>query len=190
MKDSVKYSVLGLAGLLILGWLGFSLAQGMAQQDNSESSQSEVTQSEASDAYNDQTAQFISLGPEKVLTKLTNKEPGIYYFGFPTCPWCRELLPVLDGVLKEQGKQSYSVNIKSPDYTAKAKGQLTDFFNETMNDPNVAVPFVVVINGQGEVFPHIGTLPEHNAAKAKLTPTQLVKLRENMTDLVAKAGGT
>ena len=32
-----------------------------------------------------------------------SKTSGIFYFGFPTCPWCRNLLPELFAAMQENG---------------------------------------------------------------------------------------
>ena len=47
-------------------------------------------------AYVDETAQLVKDNQDDVVSRLEAKEQGMYYFGFPTCPWCVELLPVLD----------------------------------------------------------------------------------------------
>lgn len=61
-------------------------------------------------AYVDETAQLVKDNQDDVVSRLEAKEQGMYYFGFPTCPWCVELLPVLD---KENYKQTMVKPIQS-----------------------------------------------------------------------------
>ena len=49
--------------------------------------------------YNDRLPVFVHEDSEQIIHKLVRKKEGIYYFGFPTCPWCVELLPVFNEVL-------------------------------------------------------------------------------------------
>ncbi|MDE1809283.1 hypothetical protein CS331_021470 [Klebsiella pneumoniae subsp. pneumoniae] len=44
-----------------------------------------------------------------------NRQQGIYYFGFPTCPWCLELLPILDKELEKESMNAYAVNTRGDD---------------------------------------------------------------------------
>ena len=49
-----------------------------------------------SEVYYDKTPQMIRELPEVSLKKLSDKQQGLYYFGFPTCSWCLALLPIFD----------------------------------------------------------------------------------------------
>lgn len=69
--------------------------------------------------YNDKTNQFIHKNPSTIINKLTSKEAGIYYFGFPTCPWCLELLPILDDALVEENETAYVVNTRGKNILMK-----------------------------------------------------------------------
>ena len=41
----------------------------------------------------------------------------MYYFGFPTCPWCVELLPVLDKELQADHGKAYTVDVRGKHYS-------------------------------------------------------------------------
>jgi len=48
---------------------------------------------------------------EAEAAKLLEKDTGIIYFGFPECPWCRNLVPVLTEVAKEMNETVYYLDI-------------------------------------------------------------------------------
>lgn len=51
---------------------------------------------------------------EEIVEKIENKDTFIVYFGFPSCPWCRSILPTFLDVAKEKGVQSiYYVDIEN-----------------------------------------------------------------------------
>lgn len=62
------------------------------------------------------------------LEKLLNdKKSGVVYFGYPDCPWCRNALPVLLDVLKDEGIEIlYYQNLKDErdQMTIDEKGEI------------------------------------------------------------------
>lgn len=122
--------------------------------------------------YNDKTVQFVHRSPQNTLEKLKNKEAGVYYFGFPTCPWCIELLPVLDKELKKQNFTAYVVNTRAENYSDRDNNVLEKFFIERTDEKEVTVPFVVAINRKGAIQTHIGTVSTHDAKKREMTVSE------------------
>lgn len=56
---------------------------------------------------------FIYKSAKDIVNAMNNKKTFLVYFGFPTCPWCRSVLPTLMNVLKDNGiEEIYYVNIK------------------------------------------------------------------------------
>lgn len=176
MKEKIMYGLLTLAVVLGVGIGAVYLGKGMSTSQSTEEASVETT----TENYNDKTAQFITKTPAAVLDLLALEKPGIYYFGYPTCPWCKELLPILDSVLAEEGQKAYAVNIRGTDYTDVERGKLAAFFGKYSNQQAVAVPFVVKISESGTIKTHIGTLPEHNAPKNKMTSTQVTVLKKQL----------
>ena len=41
--------------------------------------------------YNDNTQNMKHIDDTKIINSLVIHAPGIYYFGFENCPWCKEL---------------------------------------------------------------------------------------------------
>lgn len=56
---------------------------------------------------------FMYKSAKDIVNAMNNKKAFLVYFGFPTCPWCRSVLPTLMNVLKDNGiEEIYYVNIK------------------------------------------------------------------------------
>lgn len=68
-------------------------------------------------AYVDETAQLVKDNQDDVVSRLEAKEQGMYYSGFPTCPWCVELLPVLDKELQADHGKAYTVDVRGKHYS-------------------------------------------------------------------------
>ncbi len=53
----------------------------------------------------------IKYETSKKIVNIIKKDTGIIYFGFPECPWCRMIVPVLLEVAKENDIDIYYLNI-------------------------------------------------------------------------------
>lgn len=134
--------------------------------------------------YNDKTSQFIHNDPHTVINKLEKKEKGIYYFGFPTCPWCQELLPIFDNSLKTNKLKSFIVNIRSSNYTSKENIKLETFFiNHISEKKRLSVPLIIMIKNKKEIRTHIGTVSGHNAEITKMNLSQKKALLAKLNNM-------
>ena len=69
----------------------------------------------------------ITLPTEEEVTGLFRNGTGVLYFGFPECPWCRTLLPVLSEVLTEHpgiGLYCYDLRADRDEYQMDEDGGL------------------------------------------------------------------
>lgn len=133
--------------------------------------------------YNDSTENLQkSSNPSNILNKIESKEQGIYYFGFKQCPWCRELLPVLNKTLNENNVTAYTVDTKA-DYFLE-KDRLEKIFSDITKEKELTVPFVIFINSNGNIQYNIGTVDNHFADKKRLTNKQSKELTSNLNDLI------
>ncbi len=144
-----------------------------------------ATKEQKTAPYNDKTAQFIQQDPTKVVGNLVNKKQGMYYFGFPTCPWCLELLPVLDTELEQAQTTAYIVNTRADNYTKNEDLLLNEFYKKYTKDKDLSVPFVVAINSSQEVKVHVGTLKVHDASKNKMSNKQKQKLSSLLNEFIS-----
>lgn len=134
--------------------------------------------------YNDCTSQFIHEDTSKIMKKLESKKRGIYYFGFPTCPWCQELLPVLDSSLKKNKLKAYVVNTRGNNYTSSDNIKLETFFIHYISKrKRLTVPLIIIIKNKGSIRAHIATVPGHNAEVKKMNNFQKKKLLNDLNDI-------
>ncbi|HFI0645122.1 TPA: transporter [Streptococcus suis] len=133
--------------------------------------------------YNTNTAQFIHEEPESVINKIEDGEEGIYYFGFAACPWCVELIPILDDALVTTNQKAYVVDTRSKGFTDTLRSRLKKVY-ENHHDDELSVPFLVVIAEDGSVQTHVGTVENHDAHKEKLTDGQKKELKQLLVGML------
>ncbi|MDN6900194.1 hypothetical protein [Oenococcus sicerae] len=114
------------------------------------------------------------------------KKPGIYYFGFPNCPWCVELLPVLNQELKSFHQRALVTNIRAENYSSTDNIKLEKFFMKYTTQKRLSVPFVVAIKANGEVETHIATVRHHDANISAMTSRQKTQLSQQLRVLISK----
>ncbi len=84
---------------------------------------------------------FVYKSAEDIVSYIDSKQSFIVYFGFPTCPWCRSVLPSIIKASEEMGiKTIYYVNV----YQIRDKYEL--------NDKNVAVKTVEGSTGYNDLL--------------------------------------
>lgn len=140
---------------------------------------------------------------------LLNSWSGVLYFGFPTCPWCRNLLPELFTAMEKSGISTlyyfnpkelrdekelvnWEIIVKKP--TTPEYQRLLDKLDailpayDGLNDPNIKrlyVPTVVVIKEGKILNHHLDTLPEQEDPMIPLTADQKLKLQLLLQDALA-----
>src|SRR3712207_6017070 len=86
---------------------------------------------------------FFNLGSEKdqpflkeqsveVVARVQTKNQGLYYFGFASCPWCQDLLPILEDELTLNKGTLYTVNTKSSDFSDSQRLIMTEVYRQTI----------------------------------------------------------
>lgn len=124
----------------------------------------------------------VTYKDEKEIIDILTTGTGIIYFGFPECPWCRNLLPVLIDVVNEYGVQFNYYNAydirdnkhldeqnqividkNGTDEYYKIVEILGDFLSEYkgLNDPSIKrlyFPTVVFVKDGKIISAHIGTI--------------------------------
>lgn len=153
---------------------------------------------------------FVYMDCEEVI-RFLREGTGIVYFGFPECPWCRCLLPVLAQAAQEAHwsepiyafnaldlrnelelnvlGQIVTVTETTPEYDA-ILDVLHDWLGEYkgLNDPEIKrlyFPTVVFMNGGEIVAVHLGTLEAQTDPYISLTQEQQALLLEQLTEKIA-----
>lgn len=138
----------------------------------------------------DNNIKYLSI---KEVFDFFNKGTGVIYFGFPGCPWCRNMLPVLINSAKQNNTQIYYFNPKeirnadNQDYE-KLVSILSNYLTE--NDAGVKTLYVpdVYFVKNGEIMGnHLGTVSTQQDPHVILTDDQkqeLLEIYNNLFDLI------
>lgn len=127
---------------------------------------------------------YVSVAAETMNTLLADKTSGVYYVGFSTCPWCSELVPVLNDVLKEQGWKAYYINVNDSSFSDVYNA--LSAFDATLPSADQSggyVPFVIVIQRNGTIKTHLGTVDTHDAHERLMTEDEAAELKESLASL-------
>ena len=154
----------------------------------------------------DEDNPFVYITVDEVINKL-QKGTSVIYFGFPECPWCRNLVPVLIDAAKELGvdKIYYYNAVKIRDtkelddegniITTKEGTKeynkivelLYDYLPEYkgLEDESVKrlyLPTVVFIKDGEVTYLHTGTLDSQEDPHKKLSKQQYNELKKILSD--------
>lgn len=145
---------------------------------------------------------------------MLNSGSGILFFWFPSCPWCRNLLPELFAAMEKSNvKDLYYFNPKelrdqkelvegkivvkkesTPEYD-RLLNKLDEILPEYkgLNNPKIKrlyVPTVLVIKDGKVVNHHFETLPEQTDPHTPLTSDQKIKLQVILQDAMSPLTNT
>lgn len=115
---------------------------------------------------------------QEELQKLFNKEEAVIYFGYPTCPWCRNIVPTLLEVLEENNIDTlYYVDVK--EINTKSILNILEEYLETDEDGNkkLYVPDIYFIKNGKIVYHHLGTVESYKNAFLGMNKKQITELK-------------
>ena len=130
-----------------------------------------------------------------VFTMLENKQSGIVYFGFSDCPWCQEALPILKQVLEEQELSCYYVQTRDEERKALLKEEekaaimeeSMDFLQkDEENNPQLYVPFVIVIDEGKVIDGHVGTVEGYDTNERKMNEEEKQQLKDSYSTMFTR----
>ncbi len=138
---------------------------------------------------------YVQVDADRVIQIFDKREDGVIVFGFPSCPWCQQLLPILDIVAKKGNVTTiYYVDIKdmrdnldSPDhekylYIKKKVDKALDKEKDRINAPTI-----VTITAGNVIDYHLDTVPSHQMVDGRLpemTEEQKRELREILKEVI------
>lgn len=135
--------------------------------------------------------------PIKYLTfeeveKLFEKGTGVIYFGFPACPWCRNIIPVLFDVARENNINTiYYLNpreLKNNDFDNYSK--LLEILNPYLKEEDgkrvFTVPDVYFIKDGTVVGNHRSTVESQTDPRVSLNEAQIKELSTIYQNLLNK----
>lgn len=131
---------------------------------------------------------------DEVFDIIQNKT-GVIYFGFPGCPWCRNMIPVLFEAAKNNNIDTIYYfnprNVKKSDNDEynKLKEILNEYLSEDENGQKVLyVPDVYFIKDGKIVGHHLGTVDSQEEPTISLTEEEKNELLDIFNELFEKIG--
>lgn len=129
------------------------------------------------------------LSSDELFTKIENKENFVVYIGFPTCPWCRNIVNVLFDTANDNGATIYYINkrkLKDEEYN-KIYELLYDYLDTDKTGNKVLyVPDVYFFKDGSIVGHHLGSVASQTNPKVLLNSTQKKELKSIYQDLFNK----
>ena len=129
---------------------------------------------------------------DEVFDIIQNKT-GVIYFGFPGCPWCRNMIPVLFEAAKNNNIDTIYYfnprNVKKSDNDEynKLKEILNEYLSEDENGQKVLyVPNVYFIKDGKIVGHHLGTVDSQEDPTISLTEEEKNELLDIFNELFEK----
>lgn len=140
---------------------------------------------------------FEEITMDDALNYFREGKSGILFFGFESCPWCKEARPILKKVAKAQKKDIYYVKVRDDDhnllYTDEQREELSQYIGKYMSKNKeednklwLYVPLVVAVKDGKAIGGHQGTVKSHDATKRKMTKKEKKKLTKTYMNLLKK----
>ncbi|MDO4377730.1 MAG: thioredoxin family protein [Erysipelotrichia bacterium] len=137
--------------------------------------------------YGLQSEQFYTLTIEEFLDLIAQKKTIIVYFGYEGCPWCTDLLPILNEVSIEKGLLLYYIdfhdekNMNDIEGLEKIEELAADLMEEDeQGQLKLYFPTVYYVQKGTIIQLHQGTVSGHDASLNDLTEKQKARLKYNL----------
>ena len=155
-----------------------------------------TSEEEACNSKDDTKTKFSEISFDEAIQYFTQEKSGVLYFGYSSCPWCKEAKPVLKKVANENHIDIQYVKVRDEEknrlYTDDQKEQIQPYIQDYMsnNDEGVLtlyVPLVLVVKDGKVIDGHEGTLDSHDATERKMTNDEKEQLTKIYTKLMSEA---
>ena len=127
------------------------------------------------------------IGEEEVI-KLLKTGTGVIYFGYSTCPWCRNSAPILIDVVKKNNIDTiYYVDTHKVQFNnIEELYKILDTYLKEDEDGNkgLSLPDVYVVKNGKIKGHHIGTVESYKNPTKGMNKEQKKELRKIYTDLI------
>lgn len=134
---------------------------------------------------------FKEISFDDAISYFTEKKSGVLFFGFRSCPWCKEARPILKKVAKKYNVDIQYIKTRDDDenriYTDEQKEKIEPYIQDYMSKNNdgvltLYVPLVLVVKNGVVQDGHEGTVDSHDATKRKMTKDE----KEELTTIYKK----
>lgn len=126
----------------------------------------------------DNNVEYLS---EKEILDFFKNETGILYFGYNTCPWCRNAVSILVETARDNNEKIYYVDSKKLNLKSIQKELFTILDEYLMSDENgnkgLSLPDVYFLKDGKIIGHHLGTVDSYNNPYKKMTNEQKQELK-------------
>lgn len=140
---------------------------------------------------------FEPMSFEEAIAFFEDKQSGLLYFGFPNCPWCQEVVPVLHELASQAHVPVHYIQTRDDEgirlYTDSQRDDIAPYLNDFIRnnakgEPTLYVPLVLAVEDGQVIQGHQGSISGHNAHEEELTSAQKQELQEDLKELVTLVG--
>lgn len=181
-----------LLGAILVGIMTFGIYQYLKSDDEKFKAEYEALNNENVNINISKNNPIKYVTLDEVFDIIQNKT-GVIYFGFPGCPWCRNMIPVLFEVAKNNNIDTIYYfnprNVKKSDNDEynKLKEILNEYLSEDENGQKVLyVPDVYFIKDGKIVGHHLGTVDSQEDPTISLTEEEKNELLDIFNELFEK----
>lgn len=176
----INKKILIIIGIFLIAFSGFVYTENLSN-NSSQFTNEQNTEIESNVFYEMSASEFID--------DLESDSDGIYYLGFPDCPWCKELKPIIEDVAKKYGITVNYVQTRDENrnllYTEEQKEKIISYLGdylETDDEGNkvIYVPMVINLKNGNVVSSHIGTVDGHDAHERTMTEDEIKQCEETI----------
>lgn len=132
----------------------------------------------------DNTVSYIY--KDNILEILEN-ETGIVYFGYPSCPWCRNAVPVLVETAVANQLPIYYFDLTQFTEIDDTYNSLLEIINKhlgTENQDYIDVPLVLTIQNGTILANRIGTVGSHTDPYVVMTQDEMLELSQRYQEII------
>lgn len=138
---------------------------------------------------------YVKSNVKEMYNKMNNGDTFIIYFGFSRCPWCRDLMPILNEAGKKEEldhiyyvdtreKEEWKSNIDIDDYDLFVE-KVGDYLEYDENNiKRLYVPFIIFIK-EGNIVSTIKA-PNYDAHEEKISEELKEELLNNLIKEINK----
>lgn len=167
---------------------------GVSQSAGCDESQKACLPEETAAADPAENPDFVPMSFDEAIQFFEEGKSGLLYFGFPDCPWCKELFPVLSQSLKDNDETIYYIRTRDDEknrlYSEEQKEQIEPYLKDYMKDNDegiltLYVPLVVRVKDGQVISGHQGTAEDHDAHESGLTQEETEELKAEIDQIIS-----
>lgn len=139
---------------------------------------------------------FTSITFDEAIAFFEDGKSGLLYFGFPGCPWCEDVVPILKEEAQENDVEVYYIRTRDDDknrlYSDEQKEQIIPYLGDYMSDNEegeltLYVPLIVAVQDGKAIAGHEGTVDGHDASERDMTDEEKQEAEQEILEVIQAA---